>query len=635
MRTGLLVYSEDDLNNISEGVLMTIRFTDIQGAADLRDADREDEFDTDVFIVGTGPTGATTALALARYGIRATMISQFAWLANTPRAHITNLRAVEVLRDLGLEEDAKRYAVPWEKMGDTLFTTSLAGPEVARIQTWGTGDHVSGEYRKHSPCTMLDIPQTKMEPLLVKHAAEQGARTLSSTKYLGHSQDEDGVTVNLLNRTSGQEFSLRAKFLVGADGANSQVAKDIGLDYIGHTGRQGTVYARFSADLSKYVEHRPSILHWIMNPVAGFGEIGMGTMRAVEPWSKWIAGWGFDPKGAKPDLSDEYVLQQIRALVGDPDLDVQLEGTSVWYVNQQYATSMSKGRVFCGGDATHRHPPSSGLGSNTCMQDAFNLAWKLAYVVKGWAGIELLESYSQERTPIGKQIVSRANQSRLDYAAVRECFPTETEDGTHSIELGLSRLYAPTEDGERLRKRLDDALHLKDQEFNALGLEADQRFRSSAVIPDSLSSEIEMDPEYKGESILKSAPTTEPGAKVPHAWLVGADGKRVSTIDVTGKGRFTLLTGASGVAWQEAADKLDLPFLDVLRIDAGEIRDAYTYWARIREVEEAGCLLVRPDGVVAWRHMDVVRDAEIASEQLRFALSNVLQIADLNTRTHS
>lgn len=609
---------------------MVTRFTDIQGAADVRDAGTKDDFDTDVFIVGTGPTGATTALALAAYGVRATMISQFSWLANTPRAHITNLRAVEVLRDLGVEEEARKYAVPWELMGDTLFTTSLAGPEVARIQTWGTGDQVSGEYRKHSPCTMLDIPQTQMEPLLVKNAAERGARVLFSTTYLGHTQDDDGVTVRLLNRTSGQEYTQRAKFLVGADGANSQVAKEIGLDYVGHTGRQGTVYARFTADLSQYVAHRPAILHWIMNPAASFGEIGMGTMRAVQPWNKWIAGWGFDPKGPKPDLSDEHVLEQIRTLVGDPDLEVQLDGTSIWYVNQQYATSMSKGRVFCGGDATHRHPPSSGLGSNTCLQDAFNLAWKLAYAVKGWAGLEMLESYSQERTPVGKQIVLRANQSRKDYAAVRACFPTEAEDGTQSIELGLSKLYAPTEEGEQLRNQLNDALHLKDQEFNALGLEADHRYRSSAVIPDPLTPDEETEPAFQGEAILQGQPTTRPGAKIPHAWLVGPDGKRISTLDVVGKGRFTLITGASGTAWEQAAADLKLPFLDVLRIDSGDIRDPYRYWARLREIAEAGALLVRPDGVIAWRHNDAVRDGETATEQLRFAVSNILQLTTLN-----
>ena len=216
-------------------------FTDISGAADLLDAagtlpgDAAD-FDTDVFIVGTGPTGATAALALATYGVRATMVSQWSWLANTPRAHITNQRAVEVLRDLGIEEEAKKYAVPWDQMGDTLFTTSLAGPEIARMRAWGTGDERQGDYVMASPCTMLDIPQTYMEPLLVKNAAERGAKVAFSTRYLGHEQDENGVTVRLLNRTTGQEYTQRARFLIGADGAKSQIAEEIGLEIVGPRG---------------------------------------------------------------------------------------------------------------------------------------------------------------------------------------------------------------------------------------------------------------------------------------------------------------------------------------------------------------------------------------------------------------
>ena len=137
--------------------------------------------------------------------------------------------------------------------------------------------------------------------------------------------------------------------------------------------------------------------------------------------------------------------------MGDPDLQPRIEGSSAWYVNQQHALTMSKGRVFCGGDATHRHPPSSGLGSNTCMQDAFNLAWKLAYVVQGRAGMDLLESYSAERAPVGAQIVARANQSRLDYAPLRECFDTDAGDGTRTVEAGLARLKAPTIEGAALR----------------------------------------------------------------------------------------------------------------------------------------------------------------------------------------
>lgn len=595
-------------------------FTDIDDVALSRDAGQDDQYDTDVLVVGTGPTGATTALALARMGVRTMMISQWSWLANTPRAHITNQRAVEVLRDLGLEDEAKKYAVPWEQMGDTLFTTSLTGPEIARLQTWGTGDQTLGEYTSHSPCTMLDVPQTHLEPLLVKNAAEHGAKVSFSTRYLDHAEDPEGVTITLADRISGHEYTIRSRYLVGADGAKSAIAEAIGLEFEGHTARAGTVYVRFRADLSSLVAHRPSILHWIMNPAANFGEIGMGLLRCVRPWEEWIAGWGFDIAGGDPDTSDRHVLEQIRTLVGIPDLEVELQGTSVWYVNQQHATSMSRGRVFCGGDATHRHPPSSGLGSNTCLQDAHNLAWKLAYCSLGWAGDALLETYSHERTPVGAQIVARANQSRLDYAPLRACFATALEDGGHSVALGLERLQAPTEEGAALRGRLSAALDLKNDEFNAVGIESNHRYVSSAVIPDpTLGDEV-----FERDPVRHVQPTTRPGAKLPHAWLVGPDGRKVSTLDVVGDGKFTLLTGLSGKVWADAAPTLDLPFLRTVRVGTEGITDPYCYWARVREVSEATALLVRPDGVVAWRSPRTPRSAAEAADLIREALSAIL-----------
>lgn len=577
--------------------------------------------ETDVLVIGAGPMGATTSLALARMGVKVQMVNRYNWTATTPRAHITNQRAVEVLRDLGVEEDARREATPWEWMGDTLFTTSLAGREIARLRTWGTGDKRIGDYLQGSPCPMMDIPQHRMEPILVKHAATQGAVLSFNTEYLKHEQDANGVTVTLRNVNTGYEWQVRCKYLVGADGARSKVLEDAGLKVEGELARAATAYVLFKADLSRYVAHRPSILYWIVTSNAAFGEIGMGLLRAIDPWKRWIAGWGLDMKKGEPDFSAEEVLSKIRLLVGDPNLEVEIENTSVWYVNQAVAPIYSNGRVFCGGDAVHRHPPSSGLGSNTCMQDAFNLAWKLAYVVKGYAGPGLLDSYTLERAPVGAQIVKRANQSRVDYGPLNACF--RDKEAADPVAAGLQKLSDPGPDGVSRREALRKALDFKNTEFNAHGIELNQRCVSDAVIPDlNAGDEI-----WERDPVLYLQATTRPGAKVPHAWLIDERGWRISMLDLVGKGRTTLVTGLAGQDWAKAVQEIDLPFLDVLVVGTAKAQDVYCEWQAVREIDEAGALLVRPDGVVAWRHKHGVNDATQARKLLAQALNSVLSVS--------
>ena len=578
------------------------------------------EYETDVLVIGTGPMGATTALALATYGVRVHAVNRYNWTANSPRAHITNQRAMEVLRDLGVEEEAYRMATPWEWMGDTLFTTSLAGPEVARIRTWGTGDERKSDYLLGSPCPMMDLTQEKMEPVLVKNAAERGAIFSFNTEYLSHQQDADSVTARLRDVTTGREYTVRARYLVGADGARSKVMEDAGLTLEGQLARAATAYVVFRADLARYTAHRPSILYWIVTSHATFGELGVGTLRAIEPWNKWIAGWGLNMADGEPDFSPEEVTRKVRLLVGDPDLQIEIDSTTVWYVNQAQAPIYSKGRVFCGGDAVHRHPPSSGLGSNTCMQDAFNLAWKLAFVVKGHAGPRLLESYSLERAPVGAQIVARANQSRLDYAPLNQCF--RDAEAPDPVAAGLKSLADPGPEGVARRDALAKALALKHYEFNAQGVELNQRCVSAAVIPDAgAGQEV-----FKRDPQLYLQPTTRPGAKLPHVWLVGKDGRRVSTLDVVGKGHYSLVTGLAGQAWADAARQMARPCLRTVVIGQPGALDLYSAWHAMREIDEAGALLVRPDGVVAWRHAHGVTNANEARRELQQALAALLDL---------
>ncbi len=581
-------------------------------------------YETDVLIIGAGPTGSTTALALANCGVRSHIVSRSNWMADSPRAHITNQRANEVFRDLGIAEDIARYASPWELMGDTTFTTSLAGPELIRMRTWGTGDDRRGDYLRASPCGMVDIIQPLLEPILFQKAAEKGATFAFNTEYVSHKQDADGVTATLRDRLEGREYAIRARYMVGADGARSMIVDHLGLPIEGQMARAGTVYTVFNADLARYSKHRPSILNWIVTPDASFGEIGMGLLRAVHPWTQWIAGWGFDISKGEPDLSPEAIVPKIKVLIGDSSVDIDIVRTSIWYVNQAYVTQYSNGRVLCGGDAVHRHPPSSGLGNNTCVQDAHNLGWKLAYAVKGWAGPKLLESYSQERAPVGKQIVLRANQSRLDYAPLNACF--RVQGAENPVAAGIARFRDPGPEGVAARKAAQAALDLKQTEFNAQGTEMNQRYESSAVIPD-----VGAKPEeWRRDPGLYNQPTSRPGAKIPHAWLVGSDGVRMSTLDVTGKSLFTVVTGLAGTAWKEAALRLDLPFLRVVVTGSPEAQDLYCEWQRVREIAEAGVLLVRPDGVVAWRDIEGTSDSVEALERLSAAIRSVLDLTDLS-----
>ncbi|MBN9209297.1 MAG: FAD-dependent monooxygenase [Microbacterium ginsengisoli] len=572
-------------------------------------------FDADILVVGLGPMGATTALALAQYGVRVHAISRQPWVADTPRAHITNLRAVEVLRNLGVEEQITREATPWESMGDTLFTTSLTGPEIVRMRTWGTGDDRYGDYIRSSPCTMLDIPQSLVEPILVGAAARDGATISFNTEYLSSMQDHDGVNVTLRDRISGLEYVQRVRYLVGADGARSRVMQDAGLAVEGELARAGTVYAQFRGDLSQHVAHRPSILNWIINSDAAVGEIGLGLLRAVRPWDTWIAGWGFDIAKGDPDVSVETAIARIREYVGDPDFEPEVTSVAPWYVNEAFAPVLSNGRIFCGGDATHRHPPSSGLGSNTCIQDAFNLSWKLAFVVHGDASPALLESYSAERAPVGQQVVARANQSRRDYAPLRGAL-AQTAGGVS----GIGKVRAATAEGAAARAALAAAVDLKQYEFNAQGIEMNHRYESGAVIPD-----VDQQPEHwQRDRDLYVQATTRPGAKLPHVWLVDAAGRRISTLDVV-KGLFlTLLTGPTGTVWAEAVSELDHPRLRTITIGDPDTQDLYFEWQRAREVDEAGAVLVRPDGVVAWRAASAPTDVAGARAQLGGVISRLL-----------
>jgi 2,4-dichlorophenol 6-monooxygenase len=564
------------------------------------------EIHTDVVVVGSGPAGSSAALFLATLGVETVMISKYRWTANTPRAHITNQRAMEIFRDLGIEDQIQADATPHELMGDTVFCTSIAGEEIGRILTWGTHPAREADYRMASPCLPVDIPQTYLEPILVKNAAARGAHLRFSTEYVGHTQDADGVTVEVHDRLSGETYTIRAKYLIGADGARSQVAEDIGLPMEGAMDIAGSMNITFKADIAQHVGHRPSVLYWVIQPGSNVGGIGAGLVRMVRPWNEWLIVWGYDISRPPPEVDEQAAVQIVRNLLGLPGIEVEITGTSLWGNNEMYATHLQSGRVFCAGDAVHRHPPSNGLGSNTSIQDSYNLAWKLAAVINGQAGAELLDTYSKERAPIAEQIVKRANRSSREFVQFFEVLGLLDAEDETAMAAAIEERKANTPAGAAKRAALVEAMELKNYEFNAHGVEMGQFYASSAIVSDgSTRKEPQRDPELYFE------PSTVPGSRLPHAW-VGSEKGRVSTLDLAPMTRFTLFTGIAGEKWAEAAEKISDELgvgLETVVIGPGRaVTDLYYDWARLREVEEDGVLLVRPDKHIGWRSATMPAD---------------------------
>ncbi|TKA06608.1 FAD-dependent oxidoreductase [Actinacidiphila oryziradicis] len=574
---------------------------------------------TDVLIVGSGPAGASAGLALSTYGVPNIIVTRYSRLADTPRAHITNQRTMEALRDLGVEQEIIAKATPQHLMGNTVFCTSIAGEELGRLRSWGNDPLVQAEHELASPTRMCDMPQHLMEPVLTDAAVARGTELRFSTEYLAHTQDEHGVTVTVKDRLRGDEYQIRAKYLIGADGGRSKVAEHAGLPMGGQMGVAGSINIVFEADLTPYVAHRPSTLYWVLTTGATVGGIGAGLVRCVRPWNEWLIVWGYDVKGAPPDLTDEYALSVVRKLIGDDDLPVTIKSSSAWTVNEMYAESYSKGRVHCAGDATHRHPPSNGLGGNTSIQDSYNLAWKLKLVLDGTASPSLLDTYDAERAPVGKQIVQRANKSIGETGPVFESLDLLTPQDPAQLLANIEARKDATPVAEKRRQALREAIAYKVYEFNAHGVDLNQRYESAAIVPDGTP-----DPGFDRDPELYHQPTTRPGAKLPHAWIT-AGRRNLSTLDLGGKGRFTLITGIGGDCWLEAArsvgDELGLE-LATASIGPGQAyEDPYGDWARLRGIADSGALLLRPDNHVAFRYESAAPDA---AELLGAALKRIL-----------
>lgn len=554
--------------------------------------------ETDVLVVGGGPVGLTAATVLAHQGVDAVTVTKHMTTAPTPRAHFISQRTMEVFRALGFEDAVTASATSMQSLPNVVWALSFSGPELARLRAWGTGPDRRDEYDAASPCGLWNIPQDQLEPVLLTAAQNAGADVRFGAEVIALEQDDQHVHATVRDRPSGEQWHIRARYVIGADGARSTVAQygEFGIER--DTGVMNwAVNVWLEADLTRFCAHRPGALYWMHQP--GSGMHSSSAWICTRPWTEWVMALVYPPSRTEPVLDEDTALAHAHRMIDDPHVEVTVKAVSPWSVAAGLAGSYRDGRILLAGDSAHRNPPPNGLGINTGVGDVRNLCWKLGLVLSGAAGDALLDSYEPERQPVARRVVDRALTSLAEMDTLLTAFGLSDD---HDEEQGWNRLAELAGAGDvpaQRRRSLDAALRRQHGQFNAHGVEFGCRYTSAAVLPDG-----EDPPEQPQDADLYYASTTFPGSPLPHAW-VERGGERSSTIDLVAETGLTVVTGVSGHDWQRAAQAVcsatGVPVTTVTIDYQGQYHDVYGDWARRREVGEEGCLLVRPDRHVAWR----------------------------------
>ncbi|MEA3180092.1 MAG: 2,4-dichlorophenol 6-monooxygenase [Gammaproteobacteria bacterium] len=575
------------------------------------------DIETDVLIVGAGPAGLTASALLARLGVKFISVTKYDSTADSPRAHITNQRSMEIFRDLGFADRVRARAMPQDLMGTQVFATSFAGLELARTRGWGAGVDRRSDYERASPTSMCNIPQHVLEPIILEAAAANGAEIRFGHELLELNEVEDGIDALIRNRQKNEEYQIRAKYVVGADGGRSIVARQMQISFEGKGKIGDSVSVWLKADLSRYVRHRSGALAFIYHPGS---EVLFSVWPCVNPWDEWNPFF-LRHNFADGDVSELWIRQQIEAAIGDCSVKYEIKKVTKWQVNHLVAKQYRKGRVFLVGDAAHRHSPANGLGSNTSIQDSYNLAWKLALVLSGHASEALLDSYDAERRPVGQQVIARAHRSGRDMSYLWQALGVRPDQAAEEARKNIDLLFAGGEVSAQARRSVWDALDLMNGQFNAHGVELGQRYASHAIVQDET-----LTSPKRTASDLYYRPSTDAGAHLPHVWIE-KDRRQTSTLDLVAYDGFTLISGIQGDVWHNAASLVAKEFdVPVSYFPIGlrqEYDDVFGDWARIGGIDDDGCILVRPDRFVAWRSKcGATKSAATAA--LRNAMAQIL-----------
>ncbi|MGW2899095.1 FAD-dependent oxidoreductase [Streptomyces sp. NPDC001212] len=524
--------------------------------------DRGNEY-VPVLVVGGSLVGLSASVFLGRLGIEHCVVERHAATSAHPRGRGNNMRTMELFRTAGLEPQIRKAATTLSKNHGILQVDTLRGENRRWLSARITGRPPEADLCSTIRCA---CSQNDLEPVLLQGARDLGGDVRFGTELLSFSQDDDGVLAVLQTRDTGETYTVRSDYLLAADGPRSPVRQRLGIEHSGSGDLFHNVSVTFRSKLLREVAgEQKFVVCYVTDPT------GEGVLLPVDNEEQWVfhVPW-FPERGQTLEhFTDARITDHIRAAAGVRDLDVEITGRAPWHAADRVANSYRDGRVFLIGDSAHEMPPTGAFGSNTGIQDAHNLAWKIAAVLRGWAGPTLLDSYEAERRP-----VAQTTSARATLQAAREQHPgysarTASNDTADLMTVAL---------GYRYTSRAVAGANAEDP-----------------VIPDVL------------------CLNGEPGSRAPHLWVT-RDGAKVSTIDLYERS-FVLLCGRPG--WRTAARgvsaRLNVP-LDVYSIGDGVEYDLDTGgaadWSSVYGVAPEGAVLVRPDGFVAWRAEAETADME-------------------------
>lgn len=569
--------------------------------------------DVDVLVVGAGACGLASSIMLSDFGIDHLVIERRGGTSDLPKAHYYNQRTMEIFEAHGIAGRVLDAGMPMAHC-TCRYVTSLGGEgeldqkELLVYDSFGGGPRREAAQRAAAvPATHL--PQIGLEPILLDFAKERGARPVRFRHELtSFEQNESGVTATIKDLEAGEEYQVRAKYMIASDGGRT-VGPALGIEREGRPNLAVLVSAHISCDLSDHIPGDAMITH-ILHPESRFR---WGSNVPVGPtWSKDCPQWQFS-FAYHPDEQDRLtaddIVPAIRESMRLPDLDITLHKVNEWVAEATVVPQFRAGRVFLAGDAAHRVIPTSGLGLNSAIHDAHNLAWKIAAVLKGEAGDALLDTYEAERLPASNRNAEWSYFTFVNHLYVEWSLGFIPGMPSEAHAQAIKEYVSDTEYGRMLRARAAEIAGTQRIEYGALGVELGDRFESTAVIPDGTPV-----PQTDPMGDIYN-PTTRPGHRLPHAWF-DKGSKRIASHDLVGATeRFALITGAAGQKWVEAAEAASATTgiaIKAIQVGVGcDWQDVFGYWDESKEIGDDGVVLVRPDNFVAYRSMSMVGDPTV------------------------